>query len=133
MKTGALIQDDFRGAADRKEQRQSPRYPSNRTIKYLPCRASEPWGFRPARLVDVSANGIGLRADQAMAKEEQFLVKFRADEVIMLVYSVRYCRPLGPPDYHIGAALIGFIGSPQKDPNWLLDILTAPQSGETVD
>jgi hypothetical protein len=131
--TGALTQDDFRGAAEGQDQRKSPRYPSHRPIKYLPCKAAEEWGFRPARLVDASSQGIGMRTSEAMKANDQFLVKFRAEGVVMLLYTVRYCRPLDPPDYRIGAQLIGFIGSPHKDPNWLLDMLTAPSSDDTID
>jgi hypothetical protein len=99
------------------EQRREPRYLPNRLVEILPCRAASAaaggsnWEFRPAELIDCSANGVGLIADVPMQVGEQFILKIKLVKWTLLHYVVRDCTSAPAPrgHYRIGAQLLGYI------------------------
>jgi hypothetical protein len=118
---------DFRDApvppAD--DRRREPRFPSTKAIAIRSCRFGEDRGFRPARLLDCSANGLGIQTDEPMDTGEQFLVRFKLDRLMLAVYTVRHCRRDGTA-YQVGAALTAFIGgSEAPQSRAILDALLA--------
>jgi hypothetical protein len=122
-----LTIEDFRDAdapptADR---RREPRFPCTKAIAIRSCRFGEDRGFRPARLLDCSVNGLGVQTDEPMDTGEQFLVRFKLDRLMLAVYTVRHCRRDGA-EYQVGAALTAFIGgSEAPQSRAILDALLA--------
>ena len=129
-----LTVDDFRkadggGGGGGAERRREPRVTCEKEVAIRPCRASDERGFRAARLLDCSVNGLGLSTDEPMDAGEQFLVRFQLDRVILAVYTVRYCRRLSGR-HVVGAALAGFIGgSDDPDAATIMAALTAAEAG----
>lgn len=121
-----LTIEDFRNAgASPADRRREPRFPCTKAIAIRTCRFGEDRGFRPARLLDCSTQGLGIVTDEPMDAGEQFLVRFKLDRLMLAVYTVRHCRR-DATQYQVGAALTAFIGGPDEpDAQAILDALLA--------
>ena len=113
--------------------RREPRYAPQRLVDILPCRARNEWNFKPAELIDCSANGVGLIVDQPLQAGEQFIMKIKLVKWVLLLYTVRYCVPdehsgasRRPTRLRIGAELSGFVDATRHhDPRAVLEALIA--------
>ena len=99
-------------------------------VVIMPCGTLASGKFRKARLVDCSANGIGILSTRSFPPGEQFLLKVRVKTVALLVYTVRYSRELEAGIYRIGAELAGCIGPQNTDPQTILNALLNGQLQE---
>ena len=94
------------------ERRRKPRMPVNRDVW---LRVSDDPKGTPlaARLVDLSATGVGLRMAQPLApgKEFTFELSGATEGVGAIRYRVARCIPLGQGQFHVGAA---FVRTPEK-------------------
>jgi hypothetical protein len=93
-----------------------------------------PFGFRtglqfePATLLDCSRHGIGIVLGFALNPGEQFMVKAKLKDTVLLIYTVRNCRPFRG-GFRVGGQFTGIIGgSDSRDPIQVLDALL---EGET--
>jgi hypothetical protein len=89
------------------ERRCKPRLPVNRDV-WLRL-VDDPHGKPlPARLVDLSATGVGLRMNRPLApgKEFSFELSGAKEGVGSIRYRVARCIPLGQGKFHVGSAFI---------------------------
>lgn len=94
-------------------------------VVIMPCGTMASGKFRKARLVDCSPNGVGILSTRRLPAGEQFLLKVRLKHVVLVVYTVRNCRPIDDGVYRIGAELTGFIGPHDCDAQAIFDALLA--------
>src|SRR5436853_7112920 len=90
---GALTLDDFNGIGNTDPRRQEGRINCYKSITLLPCVAEELWQFKRAWLVDCSPHGVGLIVSAAIQPGQQFLLKLKLDRLMLVIYTVRHCRP----------------------------------------
>lgn len=74
-------------------------------------------------MFDCSRRGIGILLDSPMEPREQFVAKLRLERMMMVVYTVRHCRQLGPNRYQIGAELTRLAGMESTHSDEFLDAL----------
>src|SRR5215217_5685820 len=118
-----LTAEDFRDAAFA-ARRGGARVPCDRPVSIRRCSPGDDRGFRPARLLNCSINGLGLFTDEALAPGEEFIVQIKLERVVLALYTVRYCRRL-TDRYVVGAELSGFIrGQGDPDPATIMKMLT---------
>ena len=107
---GALTLADFRGRRDRDPRRREDRVPCSRRVAVLPYAMRGEWKFGGAWLLDCSPHGVGLLTGSPMNGGDQFLLKLKARGMLLLVvYTVRYCRPADGGRHRIGAEFGGFL------------------------
>lgn len=104
---GTLTPADFRRSPDDAERRRGPRTPCAGSIDILPCASRNLASFTACDLIDCSLEGVALLCPREMEVGDQFLVKFKAGKLTLLVYTVRNCRPEGDR-FRIGAEFAGF-------------------------
>jgi hypothetical protein len=64
--------------------------------------------------MDFSDHGIGLSVSEPISRGEQFILKIKLPELVLLVFTVRCCVP-DARRYRIGAEFYGIVGSPNDD------------------
>ncbi len=120
---GALNPGDLLPQAQGDERRVEPRVPCNRRITILPSHPRHRGGFIDVTMFDCSRRGIGILADAPMEPREQFVAKLVIERLMMVVYTVRHCRRLGPREYQIGAELTRLAGMEPTHSDDFLDAL----------
>ena len=105
----AQIQDDLRGESryDR-DKRDTPRVGVRHKVMLYPIVGGFPGEPRLVRIRDMSANGIGLVADEPLATAATFFIRLIDGKrpALTITYRVCYCTLFGPKLYSIGAMLI---------------------------
>lgn len=96
-------------AAAGAQRRKEPRVPCSKAVALLPCAAEELWQFKQGWVVDCSPHGIGLHVAAPMQAGEQFLVKLKLEQLMLVLYTVKHCRPAPTGRYHVGAEFSGFV------------------------
>ena len=110
LQKGSTESGDASPAAER---RRTSRQPVDRPVTLRLADAGN-LGPVPARLVDLSAGGIGLRLPRPLAPGKQFTLEVGNPttaaagngEAFALRYVVVRCRPLGHGSFHVGARFV---------------------------
>jgi hypothetical protein len=119
----ALCRDDFGDLAAALGRRSEPRIRADRQITVMRLGRIEGLQFKPARLIDCSPNVIAILHNCAMAPEEQFMVRAKLSQVVMLLYSVRHCASFEGA-FRVGARFQSVIGpADDRDPQTVLNAL----------
>jgi hypothetical protein len=120
--TGVLTRKDFAHGAGLR--RCGPRLRVKRMIVIMPFGFRTGLQFRPAKLVDCSRNGVGIVTAEPLVPGEQFMVKGKLRQFVLLMYTVRYCERWKDGGYQVGGQFSGIIGSADdRDPSAVLDAL----------
>jgi hypothetical protein len=100
-------------AAPLKDRRRSePRVVCERPISILACAGADAARFGPAQMTDCSPHGLGLMLAHRVEPGQQVLVKMElAGQLVMLMYTVRYCIPMQPDKFRTGARFTGMQAS----------------------
>jgi hypothetical protein len=123
---GALTPEDF-APRDRSEQRREERHMHRRTIQILPILQMGTPSFTEAELVDCSRHGMGLISTAPLRPGDEFLVRFNARKIVLLLYAVRYCAEENGR-FHIGAEFADLSAGPfENNPQKVLDALLTPE------
>ena len=113
-------------AAPVNERRGAPRTPVDRPveIRLLDSAGAPEAKTIAARLVDLSASGVGLRVARPIAPGNQFLLSppaaanaAAAAAMNPLVYCVVRCKPLGGGQFHVGASFARKSTGPSSIPS----------------
>lgn len=120
---GVLRRRDFMPRRTSDSQRSEPRVRVDRTIVMIPFGFRTGLLFQPARLIDCSRSGVGVVAGNPLSIGNQFMLKAKLKEFVLLIYTVRNCQPW-QGGYRIGGQFSGIIGPPdERDPSDVLDAL----------
>src|SRR5438132_2342709 len=119
---GALTAADFQ-PQEGDDKRREERVTHRRVIQLLPEFLQEEWRFVEGELIDCSPHGLAVYVPAPMKIGADFMVKLRLDRVVLLLYSVRYCRE-EDGRYRVGAQFTGLASDPvRRDPRTVLEAL----------
>src|SRR5579864_2218582 len=110
LRGGGLTVADFRAGADEVERRGESRVARERQIAIMPFGIGQGLEFRRARLTDCSRQGIAVVAEHPLPPGNQFLIKAKLKEFVLLIYTVKDCLQ-ADARYRIGARLDGILGT----------------------
>lgn len=107
-----------RRAALPDERRREPRYTPHKLVQIV-------YNMSQLRvwLTQCSARGVAILSPVHMAQGEQFMIQLKLDELILLVYTVRNCRPEKENVHRIGAELGRISASPDTSYQAILSAL----------
>jgi hypothetical protein len=90
------------------ERRAWIRYPSRHLEMLWHLFGMKPPEQRPARIQDISAQGIGLIVDRAFAQGSVLVLRFPGTtlETRPILVRVKYLKPLGNDEYHAGCTFV---------------------------
>jgi hypothetical protein len=109
------------------ERRRTPRHPVDRDVMLRLADAGN-LGPVPARMVDLSAGGVGVRLQRPLAPGKQFTLEVGSTppgsagngvgtEAFALRYQVVRCKPLGHGMFHVGAEFVRMPAPAAPKPN----------------
>jgi hypothetical protein len=115
---GAIRPSDVRGE---RERRSESRLTCSRMIDILPStNPGKPWTLQRVEMIDCSPSGLAFISQIPLDVDEEFLIKFDGEKVLLVRCGVRSCAMIGSSRHRIGAIFLGMQGSTEKDPNFSL-------------
>jgi len=130
-KSGTVNPSDFHATARNAEQRCEKRFTCVKRIGIIPTNGSQGQPFQEVDLVDCSVHGLGLMTDKPMEAASQFIANLMPERSLLVLYTVRHCRPDGHGRFQVGASFEAFFGTPtMQDPQELLNVLLEESQAE---
>ncbi|MCC6423223.1 MAG: PilZ domain-containing protein [Phycisphaerales bacterium] len=113
------------------EHRCERRFSCIRKIKIVSTDKSDNHPSKEVELLDCSAHGLGLLTADPMEVGSQFIATLNREGTLLVLYTVRHCRPAEQGRFKIGASFDAFFGSPtMQNPQEILNTLLNEFPGE---